>query len=88
MGAAMATALSYLVWIWTSLLVSERLWAVGFPILVLATQIALGAAAVTWMTLVDEISWISVLGVHVVVVLLFILSLDSHSWGVLRQKFV
>lgn len=49
MGAALATALTFLVWISASVVVSERLWNVGAPFGVLVAQVAFGAAVVAWL---------------------------------------
>jgi O-antigen/teichoic acid export membrane protein len=70
LGAALATALAYLAWIAASLAVSERLWPVGFPLALLAGQIALGAAAVAAVTLLGSQSWWTILGVHAAVAVL------------------
>ena len=45
-GAAIATAITYLFWVFTSLIVSERLWKVGFPILIMVSQITISACYV------------------------------------------
>jgi O-antigen/teichoic acid export membrane protein len=52
-GAALATAITYFAWVFASMLVSERLWHVGFPITLFMTQIATGASVVTWLVLTD-----------------------------------
>lgn len=48
MGAAVATALTYFVWLIASMIVSERLWYLGFPWKVLALQICIGIGFTTW----------------------------------------
>jgi O-antigen/teichoic acid export membrane protein len=85
MGAAIATAVSFLVWIVASLLVSERLWPVGFPLPLLAAQIVLGAATVAWVT-VSGVSWATTLGVHLVVAVLLLSVLDRGRWVALMQR--
>ncbi|WP_321529294.1 oligosaccharide flippase family protein [Sedimenticola selenatireducens] len=40
MGAALATALTYLVWVTAALIISERLWNVGFQFSVMSMQIS------------------------------------------------
>jgi O-antigen/teichoic acid export membrane protein len=72
LGAALATAFAYLAWIALSLVVSERMWPVGFPIPVLALQVAAGALAVACVTLLGSASWWTVACVHVVVALLLL----------------
>lgn len=45
LGAAIATAVTYFVWIVASYLVSERLWAVRLPLAAMAAILAVGIAA-------------------------------------------
>jgi O-antigen/teichoic acid export membrane protein len=85
MGAAIATAISFLVWIVASLVVSERLWPVGFPLPVLAAQVTLGVIAVAWIT-VAGVSWATAIGVHVIVALLLVSSFDRSGWTSLMQR--
>ena len=86
MGAAAATVWSYLVLVLVSMLVSERLWHVGFAKGVLAGQVALGMAAVAWMSTVADRSWPMALGAHAVVAVLLVSMLDRHGWTVMRRK--
>jgi O-antigen/teichoic acid export membrane protein len=79
-GAALATALSYLAWIVASLLLSERLWPVGFALPLFAAQIALGAAAVAWLTVFGTTSWSVVIAVHAVVIVLLASAFDRRAW--------
>jgi O-antigen/teichoic acid export membrane protein len=85
MGAAIATSVSFLLWIAASLVVSERLWPVGFPLPLLAAQVALGVGAVAWIT-VSAMSWVMIGGVHLVVVVLLVSSLDRQRWTALMQR--
>lgn len=70
MGAALATSVSYLVWIVASLQASERLWPVGFELGRMAAQVLVGAAAVACVVLLGPQSWWSIGGVHLVVLVL------------------
>jgi O-antigen/teichoic acid export membrane protein len=45
MGAALATSLSFLVWIVLTIVISERLWPVGYAFGILGLQVSIGAAA-------------------------------------------
>ena len=52
MGAAIATSVTYFIWIIVSLFVSEHYWKINFPIFLMLGQIILGAisvAAITWI---------------------------------------
>lgn len=45
MGAALATSLSFLVWIVLTIVISERLWRVGYAFGILGLQVSIGASA-------------------------------------------
>lgn len=47
-GAALATAVTYLLWVIASMIVSERLWKIDFDWLLMALQVGTGAAFVGW----------------------------------------
>lgn len=53
MGAAVATALTFFVWVCASLYVSERLWPVRYPFTVLGAQVAFGVIIVAWLIVGD-----------------------------------
>ncbi len=86
MGAAVATALSYLVWIAAALALSERMWAVGFPVRLLAAQVALGAIGVGWVTFGGRDSLLAALAVHALVALLLYSALDRSRWAALLRR--
>lgn len=48
MGAAIATVATYFAWVIASMMVSERLWQVGFPWRVFALQVCVGLGFVIW----------------------------------------
>lgn len=87
-GAAVATALSFLAWIVAALWIGERLWPVGFPRAVLAGQIAVGAAAVAWLVAFGSDSWAGALVAHAAVVVLLATTLDRGGWAALKRKKV
>ena len=86
LGAALATALAYLAWISALLVVSERMWPVGFPVLLLAAQVAIGAVAVTCVTVWGARSWWSVLWVHVAVVALLVSAVGLRGRAFLARR--
>jgi O-antigen/teichoic acid export membrane protein len=86
MGAAVSTVTSYLVWIWASMWLSERLWKVGFPMFLIAIQIGLGLGVVAWLLKFDHAEWFTVLVVHVVVLVLLASALDKNIWAALRKR--
>jgi O-antigen/teichoic acid export membrane protein len=83
LGAAVATAVSYLVWIVASMWISERLWPVGFPYLLLAAQVAVGVAAVACVVWLGAQSWWSIVCVHAAVALLLLSSVSREGRGLL-----
>lgn len=86
LGAAIATALSYLVWIVASISVSERLWPVGFPMLLLGMQVAIGVVAVSCVTAWGTRSWWTVLVVHVAVALLLWSAIGTQGRAYLARR--
>jgi O-antigen/teichoic acid export membrane protein len=81
LGAAVATALSFLAWIIAALAISERLWPVGFPLPVLAGQIALGVVTTAWLLAFGSDSWVGAIGAHAAVVLLLVSAIDRRGAG-------
>lgn len=53
-GAAMATSLTYLAWVVTCMVISERLWKVNFPFAIIVFQIGLSCLLVFWLTVVKQ----------------------------------
>ena len=83
LGAAVATAVSYLVWIVASMWVSERLWPVGFEYPLLAAQVVIGAVAVACVVWLGAQSWWSIACVHAAVALLLLSSVNREGRGLL-----
>lgn len=48
-GAAIATSISFFVWILATLIVSQMLWAVNYPLKILTLQICLGVLGCWWI---------------------------------------
>ena len=88
LGAAVATAVSFLAWIVAALCIGERLWPVGFPRALLAGQIGLGTAAVAWLVAFGSQSWAGALVAHVAVAALIVSTLDRGGWSALKRKRV
>ena len=53
MGAAISTAVAYLVWNSITLTLSERFWSVGLPLRTIGVQMFIGIVSLTAITLVD-----------------------------------
>jgi O-antigen/teichoic acid export membrane protein len=80
MGAAVATGLSYFVLLLLSMLVSERLWRVDFPLILLVAQILIGIVASLWL-INTEAGWIAKAVVaHALVAVLAASALSRGSW--------
>ena len=52
-GAAIATVITYFGWVVSSMLISERLWLVSFPIKLFFVQIIVAASLIAWFVLTD-----------------------------------
>jgi len=50
-GAAIATSVSFLIWNILTIIISERLWKVGYDYGILLLQVTIGASA-CWLTLI------------------------------------
>ena len=81
MGAAVATSISYCTWAIISLVVSEKLWCVGFPYWVMLGQILIGVGACfSILTMYDnELSYIHGFGLAVAAVFLLGFSAISKN---------
>ncbi|TAN42072.1 MAG: hypothetical protein EPN22_13535 [Nitrospirae bacterium] len=80
MGAAIATAVSYFIWIILSLLISERYWKVQFPFVVMTGQVTVGVFAVAWLTWHVKDLMQSAIVTHMVVLLLLASTLQYSAW--------
>lgn len=80
MGAAVATSVSFLVWNVIALLISERLWRVGYPLVTLGFQVLLGSgicAIIISMQLRSASAWQIVTITALGVILLLFSSIDK-----------
>jgi O-antigen/teichoic acid export membrane protein len=88
MGAALSTVVSYFVWICVTIIISERLWKVSFPLVSLLSLAALSFTFVIWVTNFDghhSILKMSLVGLVVVVILLF-LTVDAKTRDVFKKR--
>ena len=79
-GAAVATAVAYFALVLASLLVSERLWKVGFPLTLFALQISAGVAMVALLSMSAARTIAVALLTHVVAAALLLSTLDRGHW--------
>jgi O-antigen/teichoic acid export membrane protein len=80
-GAAAATSVSFFVWIALALIVSERLWKVGYPYALLFGQVGLGVAAsvgILWIYR-DGVDYAYGLGIAAAAIPLLAASAPSRS---------
>jgi len=90
MGAAIATALTFFIWIVVSAIVSERLWQVRFPFTIMAIQIGIGVLTVFWLTTQHEdINILIQLSViTAVIILLLFSSFDEITRKTIHTKVI
>jgi O-antigen/teichoic acid export membrane protein len=88
MGAALATAVTYFVWIMISMIISERLWPVQFPVTLLLGQVGLGAIMVGWLTLAGSDVYVNAAAVNVLVGILIFSTLDKKMWKNIKSGFI
>ena len=90
MGAAIATSLTFFIWIVVSAIVSERLWQVRFPFTIMAIQIGIGVLTVFWLTIQHEdISILIQLSViTAVIILLLFSSFDEITRKTIHTKVI
>ena len=89
MGAALATALTFLLWIVASIIVSERFWPVGFRLDIFAAQITAGAIVVAWVVWASD-SWPTIpqyAAAVLVCAFLIFWSVDSEQRMRIHQSF-
>ncbi len=73
-GAALATAITYLVWVIATLVVSQRYWKVPFQMRIMFLQMVLAMVYVAWFVLVSRggAQWIDLItGLVMIIFLLF-----------------
>jgi O-antigen/teichoic acid export membrane protein len=88
MGAAIATSVSFFIWIVLSLYISERLWKVGYAYFVLLGQIIVGALACIAILHIYHSGINYVLGFSVAVGAMLLLGLSSVSREHMRKVFL
>lgn len=84
-GAAAATSVSFCVWGILSLMVSERLWKVGYPYLIMLGQIIIGAAACAGILILYDNELNYVLGFSLAFGAILVLGLTGISWEHMRK---
>jgi O-antigen/teichoic acid export membrane protein len=78
LGAAIANSISYLVWIIASILISEKLWYIGFNYLLLFGQVILGILGIVFIYYIGEKANIfSFVIIHFIVGILIFSAFDS-----------
>ncbi len=88
MGAGIATGLAYFLLIASSVIVSEKLWRVEFPFVLLMLQIAVGVLTVMWLINTEVTMLVKAIVVHAVVSLLVVSSVSSAVWKNFIKKSV
>ena len=78
-GAALATAVAFFIWNVSVLIVSEKLWYVGFPLKIMSVQILVGICGVIWIDYAYKESYSLVyvaLISHAIVIVLVLTSVE------------
>ena len=90
LGAASSTVLTYFIWISTSLIVSERLWSIKFPLFVILTQLTLGFVITKFLIHINpmNLNFSSLLVILFFSTLLAISSLSIKKWKVLISSII
>ena len=87
-GAAIATAITYLVWIIASTIVSESLWRVRVPLLILSFQVSFGMIFVAWFIIsghdMDQVKVFLVAAI--IAIILLVSSINLSALGRLINK--
>ncbi len=86
MGAALANSISYFIWILFSLIISERYWHIGFPVVILFAQIALGASTVAVLTLLPMGVILKSVLVHLIILVLISSAINGESKRLVLEK--
>lgn len=87
LGAAIATALTYLVWIIVSMIVSEKFWAIGLLNIIFVVQIFLGILA-CFILLLPQIDFvIKMISCVLIIGLVLRISIESETIDLIRSKF-
>ncbi|MFC1749417.1 oligosaccharide flippase family protein [Pseudomonadota bacterium] len=84
MGAAVSTVIAYFVWVILSMIISERYWRVGFPVLILSLQVGIGMFYVAWFLIMYESYGVVIQGVSALIVsgVLLFSSIGRHHRSV------
>jgi O-antigen/teichoic acid export membrane protein len=85
-GAALATVVSYFVWILLSLIISERFWKVQFSFYIMAGQILVGVFAVILLTLNPGDFRLSAALAHAAVIILVVSAFQYSTWQVILKR--
>lgn len=85
-GAALATAITFLLWTLASMWLSERFWSVGFNMSVFFMQIATGSAAVFWLVVDEKRTALTFVGTSIAFALVLISALEKEDWIKVKRK--
>ena len=86
LGAALATVITYFLWMMTSIILSEHFWLVGFRMRVLLFQVAVGCLVTLWLIVSDKRSTLEFSGAFASFLLMIISSLEKKDWLKIKRK--
>lgn len=86
LGAALATAVTFLLWTLASMWLSELYWPVGFDMRVFFLQIALGGAAVCWLVISESRTAVEFFGALAALLIVLASALERQDWLKVRRR--
>lgn len=87
-GAALGTAITFLLWTLASMWLSEHFWPVGFNMRIFFLQIAIGSATVFWLIISERRTALEFVGASAALVFALISALDKQDWLKVKRKAV
>jgi O-antigen/teichoic acid export membrane protein len=88
MGAAIATVITYLIWIIASMIISESLWRVSYPLLVLSYQVCISIFFMAWYIVAGHDTDLVIVFIvsSTIIGILLLSSLDSLTIGKIIKR--
>jgi O-antigen/teichoic acid export membrane protein len=89
-GAAVATVITYFTWIVASMVISERLWLVSFPVKLMLVQITVAASLIAWFILTDLSSdfYLKVIVGSVICAFIATTAIPSDFYSKIRKRII
>ena len=85
-GAALATAITFFLWVFSSMLISERLWYVGFNLPVFLLQIITGGLIVWWLTFNERRSLFELAATLLTCAFFLATAFENQDWERFKKR--